>query len=97
MEIVAHPAARPPGARHRRARAPRAPGRDPLSLLQTIGVGLAGSFVGGLIVYAIAGEDAAGWSFVAALRRLRRDHLLIRRSRGRRAGGTGAGGPFTAR
>ena len=71
------------------------PGRDPLSLLQTLGVGLAGSFIGGLLVYAIGGEDAAGWSFVAALLVSVGIILLIRRSRAGHAGGSG--GPFAAR
>jgi len=71
------------------------PGRDPMSIWLTIGVGLAGSFVGGLIVYAIAGEDAAGWSFVAALLVSVGIILLLRRSRAGHAGGPG--GPFATR
>jgi uncharacterized membrane protein YeaQ/YmgE (transglycosylase-associated protein family) len=71
------------------------PGPDPMSIWLTIGVGLAGSFVGGLLVYAIGGEDAAGWSFVAALLVSVGIILLIRRSRAGRAGS--AGGPFGAR
>ncbi|HZB76107.1 MAG TPA: hypothetical protein VE526_07780 [Solirubrobacteraceae bacterium] len=71
------------------------PGRDPLSLLQTLGVGLAGSFIGGLLVYAIGGEDAAGWSFVAALLVAVGIIVLIRRSRRGTAGGPG--GSLSAR
>ena len=71
------------------------PGRDPMSIWLTIGVGLAGSFIGGLLVYAIAGEDAAGWSFVAALLVSVGIILLIRRSRAGHA--RGSGGPFAAR
>ena len=71
------------------------PGRDPMSIWMTIGVGLAGSFVGGLLVYAIGGEDAAGWSFVAALLVAVGIIVLLRRSR---AGTVSRpGGPFGAR
>jgi uncharacterized membrane protein YeaQ/YmgE (transglycosylase-associated protein family) len=39
------------------------PGRDPLSLLQTMAVGVAGSFIGGLLVYVVTGGRyyGAGW------------------------------------
>ena len=39
------------------------PGRDPMSLLQTMAVGVAGSFIGGLLLYAISGGRyyGAGW------------------------------------
>jgi len=36
------------------------PGRDPLSIFQTIGVGLLGSFGAGLISYAIFGRNYGG-------------------------------------
>ena len=36
------------------------PGRDPLSIFQTIGVGLIGSFGAGLISYAIFGRNYGG-------------------------------------
>ena len=36
------------------------PGRDPMSIPATIGVGLAGSLIAGLIYYAISGGDARG-------------------------------------
>jgi len=35
------------------------PGKDPMSIAQTILIGIAGSFIGGLIVYAIAGEGSS--------------------------------------
>ena len=35
------------------------PGKDPMSIPQTILIGIAGSFIGGLIVYAIAGEGSS--------------------------------------
>ena len=60
-----------------------------MSIWMTIGVGLAGSFVGGLIVYAIGGEDAARLELRRRAARLRRDHPaaapVARRPR-RRAG-----------
>ena len=36
------------------------PGRDPLSIFQTIGVGLIGSFAAGLVSYAIFGRNYGG-------------------------------------
>ena len=42
------------------------PGPDPLSLPQTIGLGLAGSFLAGLLTYLIAGDQGMP-SFLAAL------------------------------
>jgi uncharacterized membrane protein YeaQ/YmgE (transglycosylase-associated protein family) len=42
------------------------PGPDPLSLPQTIGLGLAGSFLAGLLTYLIAGDRGTP-SFLAAL------------------------------
>ena len=42
------------------------PGKDPMSIPETIGVGLAGTFIAGLIVYALSGgREAPG--FLAAL------------------------------
>lgn len=56
------------------------PGRDPMSPLQTIAVGLAGSLVAGLVVYAAGGRDGApfivGFVFSVAI------VYLIRRRRG---------------
>ena len=42
------------------------PGKDPLSIPQTMAVGLAGSFAAGIIVYAISGGAAAP-GFLGAL------------------------------
>ena len=42
------------------------PGPDPLTIPQTIGVGLAGSFIAGLVVYAISGGREGG-GFLASL------------------------------
>src|SRR4051794_41681176 len=41
------------------------PGRDPMSIPATIGVGLAGSFIGGLVTYAITGNRNGGGFFVS--------------------------------
>ncbi len=56
------------------------PGRDPLSLPMTMAVGLAGSFVGGLLVRAAGGEGAA--PFLVALVVSVGIVYLIRRRRG---------------
>jgi uncharacterized membrane protein YeaQ/YmgE (transglycosylase-associated protein family) len=39
------------------------PGKDPLSLLETMALGLAGSFIGGIILYIVTGGRyyGAGW------------------------------------
>ena len=57
------------------------PGEDPLSLLQTMGVGLAGSLIAGVVFYVIAGDRAAP-GFLAALVCSVGIVYLIRRSRG---------------
>jgi uncharacterized membrane protein YeaQ/YmgE (transglycosylase-associated protein family) len=58
------------------------PGRDPMSLLQTMLVGIAGAFIAGLIVYIISGGRyyGAGWfiSFVFSVAIV----YFIRRRRG---------------
>lgn len=41
------------------------PGKDPMTIFQTIAVGLAGSFVGGMLVYAISGGTATGGFLVS--------------------------------
>ncbi len=43
------------------------PGRDPMSLLQTMGVGLAGSFAAGLLFYLISGGSNRGPGFLISL------------------------------
>jgi uncharacterized membrane protein YeaQ/YmgE (transglycosylase-associated protein family) len=57
------------------------PGRDPMSIPMTIGVGIAGSFVGGLLVYFITDGTSGGGFFVAFLFSVLIVYL-IRRSRG---------------
>jgi uncharacterized membrane protein YeaQ/YmgE (transglycosylase-associated protein family) len=57
------------------------PGRDPMSIMQTIGVGVAASLVAGLAVYALTdGKEAPGFliSFTIAVIIV----YLVRRSRG---------------
>ena len=58
------------------------PGKDPLSLFQTMLVGIAGSFIGGILVYVITGGRyyGAGWfvSLACAIGIM----YFIRRSRG---------------
>ncbi len=57
------------------------PGRDPLGILKTIGVGVAGSFLGGLLFLLIGGDPAAGGFFAAFLGSVLVMYL-VRRSRG---------------
>ena len=57
------------------------PGPDPMSIPMTIAIGLAGSFVGGLVVYAISGgRNGAGIVVSVAFPTL--IVYLMRRSRG---------------
>lgn len=57
------------------------PGRDPMSIPQTIGIGIAGSFLGGLLVYAITGERT-GAGFLVSIATTTLLVYLVRRSRG---------------
>jgi uncharacterized membrane protein YeaQ/YmgE (transglycosylase-associated protein family) len=57
------------------------PGPDPMSIPMTIAIGLAGSFIGGLVVYAISGgRNGAGIIVSVAVATL--IVYLVRRSRG---------------
>jgi uncharacterized membrane protein YeaQ/YmgE (transglycosylase-associated protein family) len=56
------------------------PGPDPMSIGQTILIGLAGSFLGGLVTSIFAGRQA--WSFLVAVACATGIVYLIRRSRG---------------
>ena len=58
------------------------PGKDPMSLFVTMAIGLAGSFLGGVIVYLIAGSDGYGGGWFASLICATGLVYLIRRSRG---------------
>ncbi len=57
------------------------PGRDPMTVLQTIGIGIAGSFLGGLLVYAVTGERQ-GAGFLVSVATTTLLVYLVRRSRG---------------
>ena len=57
------------------------PGRDPLSLFQTMAVGLAGSFIAGIIVWVVT-DGAHGAGFLASLAVSVVIVYFIRRSRG---------------
>jgi len=57
------------------------PGRDPMSLLQTMAVGLAGSFAAGLVFYLVSGGRAAP-GFLGALVFSVAIVYVIRRRRG---------------
>src|SRR5919202_3355131 len=65
------------------------PGRDPMTIPQTIAVGVAGSFIGGLIAYALFGRAGGGLfiPFVCSFLIV----YFVRRSRG--GGLTHPGGP----
>jgi uncharacterized membrane protein YeaQ/YmgE (transglycosylase-associated protein family) len=65
------------------------PGRDPMSIPMTIGVGLAGSFIGGLIGRALFGRG--GGSILLSIICAAAIVYFIRRSRG--GGLTDPGGP----
>ena len=57
------------------------PGKDPMSIPMTIGLGIAGSFIGGMIVYVLSGGAATGGFFVAFVCTVGLVYL-VRRSRG---------------
>ena len=57
------------------------PGKDPMSIPMTIALGIAGSFIGGLLVYVISGGRYAGGFFVAFVCTVGLVYL-VRRSRG---------------
>jgi uncharacterized membrane protein YeaQ/YmgE (transglycosylase-associated protein family) len=58
------------------------PGRDPMSLLQTMLVGVAGSFLGGVILYLFTGGRYYGAGWLVSLVCATGIVYLIRRSRG---------------
>jgi uncharacterized membrane protein YeaQ/YmgE (transglycosylase-associated protein family) len=58
------------------------PGKDPLSLFQTMLVGIAGSFVGGIVVYVITGGRYYGAGWFVSLVFATLIMYFIRRSRG---------------
>ena len=58
------------------------PGKDPMSLPQTMLVGIAGSFIGGVIVYLITGGRYYGAGWLGSLACATVIVYFIRRSRG---------------
>jgi uncharacterized membrane protein YeaQ/YmgE (transglycosylase-associated protein family) len=58
------------------------PGKDPMSLLMTMAIGIAGSFIGGVIVYIITGGRYYGAGWFVSLACATGIVYLIRRSRG---------------
>ena len=58
------------------------PGKDPMSLFQTMLVGIAGSFIGGIIVYVITGGRYFGAGWLVSLICATGIVYAIRRSRG---------------
>ena len=58
------------------------PGKDPLSLFQTMLVGLGGALIGGIIVYAITGGRYPGAGWLVSLVCATGIMYVIRRSRG---------------
>jgi uncharacterized membrane protein YeaQ/YmgE (transglycosylase-associated protein family) len=63
------------------------PGPDPMGIWETVGVGLLGSIIGGLVVYAITG-GASGGGFVVSVLAATGIVYLIRRHRGQSAWST---------
>jgi uncharacterized membrane protein YeaQ/YmgE (transglycosylase-associated protein family) len=58
------------------------PGKDPMSLLQTMLVGIGGSFIGGVIVYLVTGGRYYGAGWLVSLVCATGIVYVIRRSRG---------------
>jgi uncharacterized membrane protein YeaQ/YmgE (transglycosylase-associated protein family) len=58
------------------------PGRDPMSLPMTMLVGIAGSFIGGVIVYLVTGGRYFGAGWLVSLACATGIVYFIRRSRG---------------
>lgn len=56
------------------------PGKDPMSIPMTIGIGIAGSFIAGMILALIGAQNAGGWllSLLSATAIV----YFVRRSRG---------------
>ena len=58
------------------------PGKDPMSLFQTMLVGIAGSFIGGVLVYALSGGHNYGAGWLVSLVCATGIVYFVRRSRG---------------
>ena len=66
------------------------PGPDPMSIWMTMGIGIAGSFIGGLVMYAITGGRYGGGIVVSVLVATGLVYL-VRRRRGETAWSTRRG------
>ena len=73
------------------------PGPDPMSILGTIALGLAGSFVAGIVFWIISGGRYYGAGFLASLVFSVLILYFIRRSRGGGLTSPGGGGPMRRR
>jgi uncharacterized membrane protein YeaQ/YmgE (transglycosylase-associated protein family) len=76
------------------------PGRDPMSIPQTILVGIAGSIIGGVVVYLITGGRYYGGGWIVSLLFATLIVYVIRRRRGGGLTDPGYGsrpGPFGSR
>jgi uncharacterized membrane protein YeaQ/YmgE (transglycosylase-associated protein family) len=76
------------------------PGRDPMPIWMTMLVGIAGSFIGGVVVYLITGGRYYGAGWLVSLIFATLIVYLIRRSRGGGLTSPGygqRGGPFGSR
>jgi uncharacterized membrane protein YeaQ/YmgE (transglycosylase-associated protein family) len=58
------------------------PGKDPMSIPMTIGLGILGSFIGGMLVYVLSGGAATGGFFVAFVCTVGLVYLVRRRRGG---------------
>jgi uncharacterized membrane protein YeaQ/YmgE (transglycosylase-associated protein family) len=58
------------------------PGKDPMSLLATMAVGIAGSYIGGVATYLITGGDYYGAGFLVSLVFATLIVYIVRRRRG---------------
>ena len=58
------------------------PGRDPMSIFQTILIGIAGAFAGGLLADLLLSRDQRGWSIPISVLVATGIVYLVRRSRG---------------
>ena len=71
------------------------PGRDPMSIMQTAGIGITGSFIAGVIALALF-HGRSGGGVVLSVLCATLLVWLVRRAR-ERDGGAGRGGSFSAR
>ena len=58
------------------------PGKDPMSLLATMAIGIAGSYLGGVVTYLVTGGRYYGAGFLVSLVFATLIVYIVRRSRG---------------